>query len=428
MSPDSLIQRLLPLVLLFLALPSKAQECEGGALHTKDNYLYGRFEVAMQSAEGSGVVSSFFLYNIDVGCNWPEENNEIDLEMTGNKTRLVFTTHYPGPWYYTDTLDAGFDPHAAIHDYAIEWEPGIVRWFVDGELANVQDQDFVDGLIHPMRVVMNLYASEYAGDDWAGPWDPAVMPLQSMYEYVRVYDYTPGSGDHGTDNNFTLLWEDEFTSLDTGRWEVDQYETFGGNRCIFKESSVDIVDEQLILHMVEPDPDPPLIPVTFAVNTDTLLVTPADVINLNGTFNAWCGNCEPMSFDGEVWSTTLMLPPGKHEYVFARNLWEEIGQPAVESACDFYPCDEYANYGFTLTDNMTELVLDTLCWDQCLPCPVVTGIGETPAQTRKTLVRVTDILGRESHFEPGKLLLYHFSDGSIEKRIDQHPPYRLQAN
>lgn len=35
----------------------------------------------------------------------------------------------------------------------------------------------------------------------------------------------------------------------------------------------------------------------------------------------------------------------------------------------------------------------------------------------KTLLLVTDLLGREISFKTGELLIYHYSDGSIEKKI-----------
>ena len=46
-------------------------ECDGAAIRTHESYLYGRFETKMKSTQGSGIVSSFFLYNWDIGCNWP---------------------------------------------------------------------------------------------------------------------------------------------------------------------------------------------------------------------------------------------------------------------------------------------------------------------------------------------------------------------
>ena len=71
-------------------------QCDGGALKTHEAYLYGRFETRMSSTQGSGIVSSFFLYNWNLDCGYPAAVNEIDIEMTGNLDNSVqFTTHHP---------------------------------------------------------------------------------------------------------------------------------------------------------------------------------------------------------------------------------------------------------------------------------------------------------------------------------------------
>ena len=42
----------------------------GGEMYTHETFLYGRFEVRMKSgAGGDGIVSSFFLYNLDLPCD-----------------------------------------------------------------------------------------------------------------------------------------------------------------------------------------------------------------------------------------------------------------------------------------------------------------------------------------------------------------------
>ena len=56
------------LFVLLITVPSLAvwaqnDQCDGGALKTHDAFLYGRFETRMSSTQGSGIVSSFFLYN-----------------------------------------------------------------------------------------------------------------------------------------------------------------------------------------------------------------------------------------------------------------------------------------------------------------------------------------------------------------------------
>ena len=52
-----------------LAAWSQNNQCDGGALKTQEAFLYGRFETRMSSTQGSGIVSSFFLYNWDLDCN-----------------------------------------------------------------------------------------------------------------------------------------------------------------------------------------------------------------------------------------------------------------------------------------------------------------------------------------------------------------------
>ena len=75
----------------------------------------------------------------------------------------------------------------------------------------------VDPLVHPMRVMMNVWIAPYP--DWVGPFDPSILPLKGQYQRVAVASYTPGTGNMGTNNDFTMLWEDNFeTELDRSRW------------------------------------------------------------------------------------------------------------------------------------------------------------------------------------------------------------------
>lgn len=350
----------------------QAQDCNGAAISTHESYLYGRFETVMQSAAGNGIVSSFFLYNINTNCNWPAENNEIDVEMTGNDQQIYFTTHHPHlnqPWFYGEDFYLGFNPHEGFHKYTIEWEPGIVRWFVDDDLIYTQNEEATNNLQYPMAILMNLWAAN--AEDWVGGWNPAILPAQSRYDYVKYYSYTPGQGNSGTENNFTLEWEDHFSFLDTSRWNVTDYGGFSGNYCTFRATNVQIDDNKLVFVIDEPESNPELITVSFSVNVEELNLASTDVVYLNGTFNNWCGSCMPMNQNGNIWEMDLDLSPGKHQYLFTINGWDEVGNAPIESECDFNPCDEYANYGLVVPPGSSAINLETVCWKQCSDCIIL---------------------------------------------------------
>jgi hypothetical protein len=349
-----------------------------------------------------------------VGCNWPAENNEIDIEMTGNSEDILFTTHYPGPWYHTDTYTPSFNPHNGLHDYAIEWEPGIVRWFVDGNLVNVQDQEFVADLIHPMRIIMNLWVSDI--ESWVGPWDPSVMPVASQYDYVRYYLYTPGSGNYGTNNNFTLAWDDEFTQLNADRWTIDEFGELGGNQCSIESTSAEFINGSFYLFLEEAQSNVPEVPVTIYADLRDTTLSPSDIIYVNGNFNDWCGDCMPMTNNNGIWSRTIYIPPGRWEYVFSVNLWERTGKPPLNSECDFKPCDNFNNYGVLVPHNSGPIELPVYCWNKCEECDITTST-ENPILSQKKLIKVFDVLGRDMDPVPNRLLLYLYDDGSMDKRI-----------
>lgn len=374
---------------LFLGLSGAlyAQETVTGAqVLTHENYLYGRFEVAMQSAPGNGIVSSFFLYNWDIGCNWPAENNEIDIEMTGNDEDLHFTTHYPGPWFFSDEYEVEYNPHEEMVEYAIEWVPGTVRWYIEDELVYTQNESFVDDLIHPMRVFMNLWVANAV--NWVGPWDPAVLPRSSHYDFVKVYNYTPGTGDAGTGNNFTLDFEDHFDgdALNPDIWEITDFGDFEGNLAGFYQQNVSVADGLLTLTLNEPGNWIITVPVTFQVDMSNVELEATDVVYLNGGFNNWCGTCAPMSdLDGDnIYTLTVNIEPGEHEYLFTLNFWEELGGAPEGSECDYQPCDEFHNYGFQASIDDTEIILPPVCWGTCSDCgeTSVTALTAAPASVQ----------------------------------------------
>jgi hypothetical protein len=94
---------------------------------------------------------------------------------------------------------------------------------------------------------------------------------------------------------------------------------------------------------------------------------PADGVYLQGSFNGWCGICNPMSDeDGDyIYTLTISLPESpSYEYIYTTNGWDGLqGFAPLNSSCDFVPGDEFANYGFDLSGG--NLILDIIPFGGC---------------------------------------------------------------
>ena len=116
-------------------------------------------------------------------------------------------------------------------------------------------------------------------------------------------------------------------------------------------------------------PPPATKNVTF--NVDMNQVTQAFTTpEVNGLWNNWCGNCNPlMDANGDgIWTTTLPLPIGStQEYKFSADAWTIQEQNNPAASC--------TNGNVTYTNRVlvvpaTDTVLNVVCWSQCTACDV----------------------------------------------------------
>lgn len=237
----------------------------GAELYTRDTYEYGRFEARMQMAAGSGTVSSMFLYHNDsyIGCDEPWV--EVDIEILGknpNEFQSNIITGY-GPAdgcadrkQYSEKLHP-MSPavNTAFHTYVMEWTPDYVAWIIDGvevrrtkagELNSKGADQVVDLKKKPQGLRFNLWSHTDAG--WVGPWDDSILPVYQFINWVKVYKYTPGQGENGSD--FTLDWVDNFDSFDSSRWLKGNW-TFDGNRVYISSKNIYAQDGMMILALTK---------------------------------------------------------------------------------------------------------------------------------------------------------------------------------
>ncbi len=258
-----------------------SKDYKGAELRTSASFTYGRFEVNYKASHGAGQTSTFFTYH-ELGSAGTAEWNEIDIEMLGRYyDDIQFNPITPGQINHEHHQWVGFDPTAEFHTYAIEWTPAYVAWFIDGEEVHRQTGAHIEALDRNQKIMMNIWQPAYPS--WVGTLDTRMFPFFAYYDWVSYASYTPGSGDVGTDNNFSLQWRDDFDSWNTSRWAKATH-TWDGNNCDFIPENCVFRDGKMILCLTNASQtgyvdyiDPSVIWVRY--DADTITVKFSEEIN-----------------------------------------------------------------------------------------------------------------------------------------------------
>ena len=91
-----------------------------------------------------------------------------------------------------------------------------------------------------------------------------------------------------------------------------------------------------------------------------------DTLEINGTFNTWCGDCSQMedANNDDIWEVTISLISGSYEYKFSADDWN-IEEDLYESDDCVVGNPPYINRNLIVTGHQ---VLDTVCWNRCYSC------------------------------------------------------------
>lgn len=167
-------------------------------LITKNKFTvkYGRVEARLKVPFGQGIWPAFWMLgdNIDT-VGWPNCGEMDIMENIGREPTIVHgTLHGPG-YSGGNGLSSSYSlptnqPFANdFHVYAIEWEPGVVRFYCDGILYRTRTTaDLPPGTAwvfdHPFFLILNVAV----GGSWPGSPDATtVFPQTMSVDYVRVY-------------------------------------------------------------------------------------------------------------------------------------------------------------------------------------------------------------------------------------------------
>lgn len=185
----------------------------------KADFTYGRVEARLKLPFGQGIWPAFWMLPSDETYGGWAASGEIDImeAVNLNPTNEVFgTLHYGGAWpENTSTGDSMTPADSAwenFHVYAVEWEEGEVRWFVDDEHYQTQNDWFSASAAYPapfdqaFHIVLNVAV----GGSWPGPPDDSTtFPQEMQVDYVRVFscsiDPETGHGCGTSDPNVAPL-------------------------------------------------------------------------------------------------------------------------------------------------------------------------------------------------------------------------------
>jgi beta-glucanase (GH16 family) len=228
-----------------LAAQAKPYDC--AEIYTYDSYLYGKFVARMRVAEGSGVISNFFLWKPGSHLEdvfW----QEIDITLFGKfnaqtlETNIISGMHNPAssPREYTP----GFLFGDHYHTFTIEWTPAYVRWSINGQAIRTIQGGQVGVLVSPAQIRLNAWVPNNA--TWAGWWDDGILPVYTDVDWVEYYSW---DGDDG----FNFQWRDNFSRFDSARWAKSSHPSSFRNQAELSPENAFIDSGNLVLAITHAD-------------------------------------------------------------------------------------------------------------------------------------------------------------------------------
>ena len=165
----------------------------------KAAWRYGRFEIRAKFPTGKGLWPAIWMLPERETYGGWAASGEIDIAEGRGSTpdRISGTIHYGGLW--PDNVYAGSEYYFpgtaadAFHVYALEWDPGHIRWYVDEVLYQTQTRWYSEAsgypapFDQPFYLILNLAVG---GHFDGNPLPSTPFPADMNVDYVRIYAKT----------------------------------------------------------------------------------------------------------------------------------------------------------------------------------------------------------------------------------------------
>ncbi|WP_125781496.1 glycoside hydrolase family 16 protein [Pseudoalteromonas rubra] len=294
----------------------------------KADFKYGRFEMRAKLPSGQGSWPAFWMLPTDeVYGGWPN-SGEIDIVEAVNlkaqgadgapEAQVYGTLHYGKDWPdnvhsgKAYSLPGGANPADDFHTYALEWQEGEIRWYVDDYLYATQRQSepLYDSEGNVFSLKHRGWFAEYH-DQGSGElvthWDSAPFD-QSFYLILNL----AVGGNWPEAVNETGVNAEAFANGQT--FEVDYVRVYQcqqnlqtGKGCDTIRSGWDSFEDALVEGKA-PSPAPP------ATSGDSLQIFDGE---LNKDWPAWdcCGGSVPALVEDDAAGTVIEFSVGSEPTV-----------------------------------------------------------------------------------------------------------------
>lgn len=195
----------------------KTRRRDGSALFTKQ---FGRFEFRARVPHGKGLWPALWMLPQDDAYGGWAASGEIDvMEIVGEKPgECLGSVHFGSTFPKRELVThvhkiPNGGTVADFHVYAVEWEPGEIRWLFDGETWATQSFWWSSSVTRNGKGVVARSARDL--NPWPAPFDQPFyllmnvavggnfpgapnaatrFPAELIVDYVRVYDRVGGYG------------------------------------------------------------------------------------------------------------------------------------------------------------------------------------------------------------------------------------------
>lgn len=167
----------------------------GAEYQRRGFYHFGRYEVVMRAAPGSGTVSAMFTHTHG---QFDDPHDEIDIEFLGSDLREVTFNYFSdGAQHGLIRIPLPFDASREAHLYAFDWEPDRIRWYVGDTLVHTSTAEDHPIPQSPSRIILQLWSGSPAQFDWHGPptFSNGTRAAYYCVSFQKAGDHAPQCSD-----------------------------------------------------------------------------------------------------------------------------------------------------------------------------------------------------------------------------------------